>query len=49
MYLRSNSELYDEETKTSKVIPWNFSKFIVDQNGKVIKFFPPEERMENVA
>lgn len=49
VYLRSKSELYDKKTKTSRVIPWNFSKFIVDQKGKVIKFFPPEEKMENVA
>jgi glutathione peroxidase len=41
VYLRSHSELYDEKTKTSRVIPWNFSKFIVDHNGEVIKFFPP--------
>ena len=29
-YLRSNSELYDPKTKTSKVVPWNFAKFMLN-------------------
>ena len=41
IYLRNNSELFDSAKGTAKVIPWNFAKFIVDRNGKVIKFAPP--------
>lgn len=40
-YLRRNSELYDPATKSCKVIPWNFSKFVLDNKGKVIKFAGP--------
>jgi glutathione peroxidase len=48
-YLRSNSELYDPKTQTAKVIPWNFAKFFVQPDGKVIKYYPPEEPMETVV
>jgi glutathione peroxidase len=29
-FLRNNSELYDKKTKEAKVIPWNFSKFLLN-------------------
>lgn len=48
VFLRNNSELYDPETKTAKVVPWNFAKFFLSPEGKVIKYFPPEEAMETV-
>jgi glutathione peroxidase-family protein len=32
-YLRNHSELYDPVTKTAKVIPWNFAKFLVNRSG----------------
>jgi glutathione peroxidase len=41
VYLRRNSELYNPEKKEAKVIPWNFAKFIINAEGKVIKFAPP--------
>lgn len=40
-FLRNNSELYDPATKTAKQIPWNFGKFLVNKDGKVIKFEGP--------
>lgn len=40
-YLRFNSELFDRETGLTRVVPWNFAKFVVDRNGKVIKFASP--------
>ena len=41
-YLRANSELWDSSKKMAREIPWNFTKFLVDANGKVVKFYPPE-------
>lgn len=40
-YLRSKSVLFDPKTKGAKVIPWNFSKFLVNANGDVVHFFQP--------
>ena len=40
-FLRHNSELYEETTKTAKQIPWNFAKFLLDRDGKVVKFYGP--------
>lgn len=41
-YLRQHSELYDPKTGTSKQIPWNFAKFLVNPQGKVLKFYSSE-------
>ena len=40
-YLRNNSELFDPKTGKASVVPWNFAKFILDRNGKVVKFAHP--------
>jgi len=40
-FLRNNSELYDPKTNTAKQIPWNFAKFLLDRNGKVVGFYSP--------
>ena len=40
-YLRHNSELYDKKTGEAKQIPWNFGKFLVDRDGKVVGFYGP--------
>ena len=40
-FLRSNSSLYDETKQVATEIPWNFSKFLVNREGKVIGFYPP--------
>ena len=36
-FLRFNSSL--EKKGKIKQLPWNFCKFFVDENGKVIKYF----------
>ena len=40
-FLRYNSPLHDPKTDTTKVIPWNFAKFLLDENGKVVQFYEP--------
>jgi len=41
-FLRIGSELYDSATDTVKEIPWNFTKFLLDRNGKVVKYYSPD-------
>ena len=38
-FLRMNSELANSDE--AKVIPWNFAKFLVDRNGRVVGYYPP--------
>jgi glutathione peroxidase len=33
----------------SKSIKWNFTKFLVDRSGKVVKRYPPQTRPEDLA
>ena len=47
-FLRSNSSLFDPKKKTSKEIPWNFAKFLVDANGQVIKYYEPKVFPEEI-
>jgi glutathione peroxidase len=47
-FLRKNSSL-DQGEKGIKEIPWNFAKFLVDRNGKVIDFFAPTVTPEKLA
>jgi glutathione peroxidase len=37
-----NSELYDQEKKETKEIPWNFAKFLVGPNGEVKSYHGPK-------
>lgn len=49
-YLRNNSELYDTAKHQAKEIPWNFAKFFVNAEGKVVSYFPPKtlpDELEN--
>ena len=48
-YLRVNSELYDAAKKQAKEIPWNFAKFIIDSEGKVLKYFGPKDDLEELS
>ena len=41
-FLRNNSkDLFDPVKKEAKEIPWNFAKFLVDSEGKVVSFHNP--------
>lgn len=45
-FLRYNSELYDPKKKEVKEIPWNFAKFLVNENGQVVSFAVPRKEPE---
>ena len=47
-YLRRNSELYDAQKQVAGEIPWNFAKFLVDKDGKVVKYFGPQTEPETI-
>ncbi|KRX08487.1 Thioredoxin-like fold [Pseudocohnilembus persalinus] len=40
-FLRVNSPLYNSDTQKAKNIPWNFAKFLLNGEGKVIKYYEP--------
>ena len=42
-YLRSKSELWSEKKKAAKEIPWNFSKFLVNADGKIVLYLDPRK------
>ena len=41
-YLRTQSILHDTAAKKTKGITWNFSKFLLNKDGKVVKYYVPE-------
>ena len=44
--LRKQTEcFYNSETGKIKNIPWNFSKFVLDQEGKVVMYANPRESL----
>ena len=45
-YLRAGSILYDPKKKTFQEIPWNFAKFLVNSEGKVLKMYEPPVKPE---
>ena len=42
-FLRMHSPLYTPEDKTASEIPWNFAKFLVDADGKVVHYHGPRD------
>ena len=38
-FLRRNSTLHDPKTGTTKEVPWNFAKFLVNSEGKVVGYY----------
>ena len=40
-YLRRHSRLYDSQKGTTRVIPWNFTKFIVSSQFTDIEYLNP--------
>ena len=47
-YLRRNSSLYVESSGLCKPIPWNFAKFLVDRDGKVVKYYRPNHNIAKI-
>lgn len=47
-YLRENSSLYDPKSDEVRTISDNFSIFVVNGEGKVVKFFQPSEDLTPV-
>ena len=45
-FLRRNSELYDAKTGKCKEVQWNFVKFILNQDGKMVAYRPSFDRPE---
>ena len=44
-FLRRNSKLYDDLTKTVGEISSNFGKFLVGEDGKVIEYYLPNANL----
>ena len=47
--MRRNSELYIEADKVAGEIPWNFAKFLVNEEGKVVKYWGPQSDPESTV
>lgn len=45
-FLRRNSPLWDNNKQTMQNIPWNFAKFLVDENGEVVEYYNPKQNPE---
>lgn len=48
-YLRAESKLYDNAKKTYQEIPWNFTKFLVNNEGKVVNMYNPQVQPEKIG
>lgn len=48
-YLKANTPSLNKGNNVLVNIPWNFSKFLVDSNGKVVKYFGPKEKPEKLV
>ncbi len=47
-YLKYNSSLYRESEGINSPIKWNFGKFLIDKEGRVIKYYgPTDENIED--
>jgi glutathione peroxidase-family protein len=42
-FLKYNSSLYDETKDSNSPIKWNFGKFLIDKEGRVIKYYGPTD------
>lgn len=43
-YLRLNSKELGVAPNEAREVPWNFGKFILDRNGRVVRFFNPDQK-----
>jgi glutathione peroxidase len=47
-WLRSNSEMWNTQSNECEKIQWNFTKFLLDKNGKVVQVFKPTKDLTPV-
>jgi len=47
-YLRANSGLYDPKSQMIQEVPWNFTKFLVDSDGKILKYYGPTDTPQQI-
>jgi len=47
-FIRENSSLYDPKSDETRIIEDNFTIFVVNKEGKVVKYFPPSEDLTPV-
>lgn len=49
-YLRRNSRLHNESSGNSRVVPWNFTKFIMSPGkpGNQIGYYNPRVELRNL-
>ena len=47
-YLRRNSELHNSGNGRSRVIPWNFTKFVTSPDGTDIQYFNPRAQLRDI-
>ena len=47
-YVKAKSELYDDTKNKIKNVPWNFTKFLLDGNGKVVGVYEPRLALERL-
>ena len=47
-YLRRNSSLHNQKNGNTKVIPWNFTKFIVHTNFADMEYLTPRTEMKDI-
>jgi glutathione peroxidase len=48
-FLRNNTpELYDANSQATGVVPWNFAKFVLNRDGKVVKFAHPSVKPQEL-
>jgi glutathione peroxidase len=41
-FLRYDSVFHNVITKRTEEVPWNFAKFLVDSEGKVVNYYDPQ-------
>jgi len=47
-YIRANSPLYNQSTNQVQYIPWNFTKFLLDKDGKILKMYGPNDKPQTM-
>ena len=47
-YLRQNSSLFDAKSGLTSEIQWNFGKFLVNGEGKVVNYYAPPTNPDDI-